>query len=229
MGNLKVNADIHKNRLFFNFVGIATQKAMERLYTDVRFCVADLKPGFDVISDYSECTLIHLNSIPALKKIMSYLIENHLGEIVRILHRDRISQKQVLNLAIRVQGYTPIYVSNHEEAEEKLKNAVKRKGLRVHLHNVPIEYLLDSEEGKGNIIDMSTSGCAVEYTTLRPKVDVDILLKMTFEKDGNLPELLRIKAKVVRVDNNVFAAEFTDFDNEGKELLWKYLIRESRR
>jgi hypothetical protein len=229
MGNLKVDADIHHNRLYFNFVGIATQKEMEGLYTDVRFCLADLKPGFDVISDYSECTLIHLNSIPALKKIMSFLIENGLGEIVRVLQSDRIAHKQVLNLATRVQGYKPIYVSNLDEAEEELKKAVKRKGLRVHLHNVPIEYMTGNEEGKGNILNMSMSGCAVKYTTFRPEDETEILLNVTFTNKDNSPELFKIKAKVVRVDNNVFAAEFIDFDDESKELVWKCLLHESRR
>ncbi len=229
MGNLKVNADIKKNRLYLSFVGIVTQKAMESLYTDVRFCVSDLKPGFDVISDYSECTLIHLNSIPALKKIMSYLIENQLGEIVRILHHERVSQKQVVNLAMQVQGYRSINVSTHEEAEEKLKNVVKRNALRVHLHNVPIEYWVINDKGTGNVIDISTTGCAVKFETLRPDADGDILLKIVFEKDDNLPELSKIKAKVVRVNNESFATEFTDLDNASKDLLWKYLIRESRR
>jgi hypothetical protein len=229
MRNLKVKADIPKNRLYFTFAGIATKKTMEGLYTDVRFCVADLKPGFDVISDFSDCELIHLNSIPALKKIMSYLIENQLGQIVRILQSDKVSHKQVLNLATRVQGYSPIYVSSADEADEKLKNAIKRKGLRFHLHNLPVKYIVNNEEGKGKIINMSTSDCAVEFTTFGPKKESAILLDMIFEKDDKPPNLFTIKAKVTRIDHNVFAAEFTDFDNESKELLWRCLIDESRR
>lgn len=229
MGNLKVKANIPNNRLYFNFTGIATKKAMEGLYTDVRFCVADLKPGFDVISDFSECELIHLNSIPALKKIMSYLIENRLGQIVRVLQSNKVSHKQILNLAMRVQGYSPIYVSSADEADEQLKNAVKRKGLRVHLHNLPIKYVAENEERNGNIINMSTSDCAVEFTTFPPKKGSDLLLEITFERDDKPPYPFTIKAKVTRIDHNVFAAEFNDFDNESKELLWQYLINESRR
>ncbi len=229
MNNLKVDVDIHHNRLHFKFTGIATQKAMEGLYTDVRFCLADLKPGFDVISDYSECTLIHLNSIPALKKIMNFLIENGLGEIVRVLQTDKITHKQLLNLATRVQGYKPIYVSNLDEAEEELEKAVRRKGLRVHLHNMPIKYTAGSEEGKGIILNMSMSGCAVKYTTFRPEVETVILLNVTFANKDNSPEIFKIKANVVRVDSDSFAAEFIDFDDKMKKLVWKCLLHESRR
>jgi hypothetical protein len=229
MNDLKVTADIRKNRLYFNFLGIAAQKEMEKLYTNVRFCVADLKPGFDVISDFSECKLIQLNSISALKKIMTYLIENGLGEIVRVLHSENISHKQILNLATRVQGYKPIYVFSLEEAEERLENNVKRNGLRVHLHNLSITYLVDKEEGNGTIIDMSTSGCAVEFTTFRPEIEMEMLIKFTFTNEDNSPVVFEIKAKVIRVSKNVFAAEFTDLDNASKEILWKCLIRESRR
>ena len=229
MGNLKINADTHKNRLYFNFVGVVTQKRMEELYTDVRFCVADLKPGFDVISDFSACELIHLDSIPALKKMMSYMIENGLGEIVRILQSDKISHRQVLNLATRVQGYKPIYVSDIDEAEDVLKKTVKRKGLRVHLHKVPVRYIVGNEEESGHIINMSTSGCAVEFTTLRPETDTFILIKDIFPREGDSPESFEIKAKVVRVDNDVFAVEFTELDDEKEELLWKHLLAESRR
>ncbi len=229
MGNLKINADTRKNRLHFNFVGVVTQKGMEGLYTDVRFCVADLKPGFEVISDFSACEFIHLDSIPALKKIMSYLIENGLGEIVRILQSDKISHRQVLNLATRVQGYKPIYVSDIGEAEDVLKKTVKRKGVRVHLHNVPVRYVVGNEEENGHIINMSTSGCAVEFTTLRPETDTLTFLKVIFSQEGDSPESFEINAKVVRVDNNVFAAEFTDLDDEKEELLWRHLLVESRR
>ncbi len=67
MTNLRINPDLSKNRLYFNFEGTITKKTMETLYTDVRFCMEELTPGFDVISDYSECKLLHLNCSVAIK------------------------------------------------------------------------------------------------------------------------------------------------------------------
>ncbi|HKJ65816.1 MAG TPA: PilZ domain-containing protein [Desulfopila sp.] len=228
MDCIKVSADIPKNRLYIKIIGKVTKKAMEDLYTDARFHLADLQPEFDVISDYSECQLIHLNSIPALKNLMSYMIEKGIREIVRVVHTENTSHKQILNLATRVQGYKPIYVSTFEEAEERLENAFNRNGLRVHLHNLPVNYYFENEEGTGNIINMSTSGCAVEFTRLAPKADAEISLKVVFEKDDDSAEKFTIKANVVRVSDNVFAAEFIDFEFEDKERLWQRLVRESR-
>lgn len=228
MNNLKVKADVRKNRLYFHFVGVATKTAMEKLYTDVRFCVADLKPEFDVISDFSYCEIIHLDSLPAFKKIMSYLIENGLGEIVRILQIDKLSHKQILNLATRVQGYKPIYVANLEEAEENLKNTVKRRGLRVHLHDFPIKYTINNEEGEGHILDMSTSGCAVKFTTFGPQTGAEMLAEVTFSQKDKPPDIFQFKARIVRVTNNAFGAAFIDLEQDRQELLRQYLLRESR-
>lgn len=228
MNTLKAKPDVRRNRLYFNFVGVATKKAMEKLYTDVRFCVADLTPGFDVISDFSDCEIIHLDSLPAFKKIMSYLIENGLGEIVRILQANKLSHKQILNMATRVQGYKPIYVANLEEAEENLKNTVKRQGLRIHLHDFPIKYKLNAEEREGRILDISTSGCAVQCPTDSPKTATEMVLEVAFSHKDDPPQVVQINARVVRATENTFAAEFLDFEDKSKEVLMQCLLRESR-
>ena len=228
MNNLKVKPDVRRNRLYFHFVGVATKKAMEKLYTDVRFCVADLTPGFDAISDFSDCEVIHLDSLPAFKKIMSYLIENGLGEIVRILQANKLSHKQILNLATRVQGYKPIYVANLEEAEENLQNTVKRRGLRFHLHDFPIKYTVNGEAWEGHILDISTSGCAVQCPSFSPTSATEMVVEVAFPHKDGPPQVLQINARVVRATENTFAAEFIEFGDDRKEALLQCLLRESR-
>ena len=85
--NLKIKNNIKKNRLYFTFSGMPTKEEMDRLYTDVRFNVSDLQPGFDVISDFSECKLVHLNGIKTFVKIMNYLLVNGVGEVVKSYKR----------------------------------------------------------------------------------------------------------------------------------------------
>ena len=65
---LKVKADIVKNRLYLAIGGKAVKKDLDKLYTDVRFYVADLRSGFDVITDLSECSLGHLNGVSTFRK-----------------------------------------------------------------------------------------------------------------------------------------------------------------
>lgn len=59
-----VFTDIKKNRLYITITGHLTKVQLERFYTDVRFGVADLKPGFDVVNDLSGCTLAALSGLP---------------------------------------------------------------------------------------------------------------------------------------------------------------------
>ncbi len=227
--NLKVVADIGKNRLYFTFTGKLFKKDMDKLYTDVRFCVEDLQSGFDVISDFSECKLAYINGIPTLRKIMNYLIANGVGDVVRVLPGKNLIYRQIINLATRVQGYRPIYVSTLEEAEDKLANSIKRNGLRLHLHQLPVEYMIDDTKRKGHILNISKSGCAVVSKTLKPPIDEEIQLIITFIAQDTSSYVFKVKARVARVESDMFAVEFTELDNDRKEKLWQSLIYESQR
>ena len=126
MGNSKgpsARADLKNNRLYITIAGRLNKKELDGLYTDIRFCVADLQPGFAVINDLSQCTLAALSGLPTFKKITDHLIANEVGKIVRIVDERRIVFKQILNVSATMKGYTPIYVQSHEEAEEVLNNS----------------------------------------------------------------------------------------------------------
>ncbi len=226
----KVVAKTNNNRLVITFVGMVSKKELDELYTDTRFCVADLQPGFDVLSDFSECKLIYLNGLPTFRKIMNYVLTSGVGEIVRIMHEKRLISRQIVNLALRVQGYKPIYVSTLEEAVAKLTTSVKRNGIRFHLHRPSVGYTIDTTKGEGRILNISTSGCAVVSETLQPDtVDIEILLVFTFETDDADSHVFTIKARIVRVESHVFAAEFINLEEERKDQLWKCLVYESQR
>ena len=228
--SLKVKADISKNRLYFTIAGQAVKKEMDKLYTDVRFCVADLKPGFDVISDLSECNIGYLSSVPTFRKIMNFLITKEVGEVVRIINGKSLILKQVLNLSSRICGYKPIYVSTLEEAEEKLEKSIKRKGIRFHVNHLPAEYISNDVNGKGNIHDLSISGCAIESATLPVSTHDEISIKIEFRQQDVPSEEFIVKARVVRTQgDNIFAVEFKDLDEEIKDRLWKCLIAETQR
>ena len=228
--SLKVKADISKNRLYFTIAGQAVKEEMDKLYTDVRFCVADLRPGFDVISDLSECNIGHLSGVPTFRKIMNFLITKEVGDVVRIINVKSLIFKQVLNLSSRICGYKPIYVSTLEEAEEKLEKSIKRNGIRFHVNHLPVEYIANDMNGKGNIIDLSISGCAIESATLPVSAHDEISIKIEFRQQDVPSDEFIVKARVVRIQgDNIFAAEFKDLDEEIKDRLWKYLIAETQR
>ena len=227
----KVKADIPKNRLHFTFAGRVAKKEMDSLYTDTRFCVADMKRGFDVISDFSECTLIQLAGISQFRKIMNYLIANNVGEIVRIVNKRSLLYRQIINYSSIICGYRPIYVSSIEQAEEKLDKSIRRNGIRFHLKNLPIEYEFNNVTESGSVINISTSGCAILSEGVQKTINDEITLKIDFESlvQENNPKEFHIKSKIVRVDGDGFAVKFEGLDNEQIEKLRKSLIDESQR
>jgi hypothetical protein len=225
---LKATANITKNRLYITIAGKLTKENLDKLYTDIRFCVADLTPGFDVVNDISECTLAALSGIPTFKKITNHLITSRVGKIIRVIDEQKTVVKQVINFASKVQGYSVIYVNSLEEAENKLVESQQREGLRFYLHSQPVKYTLGEAEGDGYISDISTSGCAIKSATLLPAVDDSISFATTFNKQENLIENFEILARVARVEEESFSIKFETLDDKQKESLWERLVHESQ-
>ena len=226
--NLKARANRGKNRLYITITGYAQKKELDKLYTDVRFCVADLKPGFDVISDLSGCNLAHLSGIPTFRKIMNYLFLNGVGEVVRVINGKSVIFKQVLNLSLRTCGYRPIYAHTLLEAEERLEKSIKRNGIRLYVHRLPAAYSANEKTGEGNIVNLSISGCAIESATLPVSAEEEISVKIFFKQQDAVNEF-PVQARVVRAEGDTFAAEFKNLDDDSRDRLLKHLVVESER
>jgi len=116
-----VTADIKRNRLIIRLRGTVPKKDAEQIYTDIRFCVSDLKPGFAVITDLTEAKIGHLAGIEIFKKIAAYLIEKHVGPVVRVVGQGKIIFQQLAKLTNLVDGYKALFTKNLEEAESLLE------------------------------------------------------------------------------------------------------------
>lgn len=117
----KVEVDYKNNRLLITICGVINHKDIESIYTEIRFGVADLKPGFAVITDLREGRIGHLKGIPTFHKIAQYLLSKEVGKIIRITNQPHTLFKQVAKLTAKLKGYEPVYVKNMEEVEEILK------------------------------------------------------------------------------------------------------------
>ena len=225
----KVTADIKRNRLYITLSCDPSKKVLEKVYTDVRFCVADLKPGFDVVTDLSQCTLGHLNGVATLRKIMNYLVIHQPGEVIRVTGKRSLLFKQLIRLSTKFRGYKPYYVTTLEEAENKLAQPTRRSGLRFHLQRQQLTYCVDREESEGDLVDISISGCKVKGKSGFPPLGKEITLTIPLLMDQNDPVTFTITAKITRVENDMFAAEFAGLDQERKHQLYKCLAYEARR
>ncbi len=225
----KIVVNVARNRLNVRISGNVCTKSLEELYTEIRFCVGDLKPGFDVIEDSSQCNLLYVASLSIYKKIIDYLITQKVGRVIRIISDESLFRKQFTSFASKVQCYRTMYAQNIEEAKKILEKSDRRNGIRFKLFGPVIEYSSPPESGKGFLIDISTSGCAVESPTIYPAIDTEILFTLTFEPHNTLLSIFRIHAKIIRIDDDMFAAQFLYLDDENKERLYQRLSYEVRR
>ncbi len=225
---LKINADIPKNRLYITIAGNLAKEDYERLYSELKSLVPDLRPGFNVITDIRNCKMGHISGLSALQKIMNHLITQGVGEILRVVQTDSLIYRQAMNLASKTQGYRPIYVLSLDEAETFLEKAAKRNGLRFYLHQHEIIYMVEGQENKGRIVNISTSGCAIETEWREALLNREILLKVNFARKNHSPIFFEIPAQVVRVEDYTFAAKFFNFDSPEKEQLWECLLNEAQ-
>jgi len=222
-----VKVDTKKNRLFLKFSGSVSKKELDKIYTDVRFAVADLLPGFSVINDLSECTLCHISGIATYKKISNYLIKNGVRDVVRIINKDSLVLKQFLQFAARFAEYIPIYVSTIEEAEEQLDKASERNRLSFHFAGQPsVKYFSNTARGEGHILNISTSGCKIASTTFPPAIDTEIDIAISLNAYETAQKTFNTKASVVRIDNDGFAVEYSNFSEDRKKELWQDLLLE---
>ena len=197
---------------------------MERLYTDVRFNVSDLKHGFDVVSDFSECQLVHLNGIKTFIKIMNYLLANEVGDVIRVINEKSLLFAQVKNLSSRIYGYKTRYVSSIEEAEKTLDAPSKRTDIRMNVNHMPVEYKIKDLKYKGNIANLSIGGCCIESDQMCASIGEIIQIVIEFNDENIINGEFKVKAQVVRVEGDMFAVKFKNFDKEEKDRLWKRLI-----
>jgi len=119
----EVFADINKNRLFIVLRGSVRKEEIESLYTDIRFCVADLQPGFNVITDMTKSNIGYLSGASTFRRIASYLLDNNVGTVIRVTGKQSIIADQINKISQMVQGYKAVYVTSMEEAEQILQKA----------------------------------------------------------------------------------------------------------
>ena len=225
----KVTADLKKNRLCITIGTTATKAELNKVYTDIRFCVADLKPGFDVITDLSRCTLGHLNAIATFKKIMDYLVAQKVGRVIRVVGGTSITFRQLLALASRFHCYKPMYVATLEKAETLLQLPATPESLSFQLHRRLVDFAVGQAKGQGQLVDISTGGCTVQGAAEVVAKDKELALTFVLNRHKDDKASFTLNAKVVSVAEDRFTVDFLNLTEAEKEALYQCLIYEVRR
>ncbi len=227
MANVSAVANIKKNRLSITMKGSPSTEEAKKLYTEVRFGVADLSPGFDVINDMTGCSVGALSALPALRKIILYLVSNKVGRVVRVIDKRKIVFRQLLNFVGSSQGYEGIQVGSLEEAEAILSEKDNRHTMRIRLYNQSIQYVRGKEEGVGQVEDLSLTGCKVASDSIQLTKGEILDVMIQFKPHGDLFQLLEGKAEIIWVKGQEFGANFLEMNSQLKEQLWQRLVYET--
>ncbi len=223
----EVAANIAKNRLHITIQGNLSKEDLNKLYTEIRFCVADLSSGFHVITDLSNCSIAALSGIPTFRKITNYLLMNKVGRVVRVIDSKRVILKQLINFTAKINGYKADLYHSLAEAEVALSDEERRDSLRFVLAEQSVDFRIGEKKSTGSVKDLSLTGCAIATTDELPAVSDQIFISMGFKKHEEIMEVLECKAEVVWAKDKSFGIKFTIADDKQKEQLWERLMYES--
>lgn len=224
----KTSVSIKKNRLIITVTEKVTKKIIDSLYTEIRFCVADLKPGFDVITDLSACNLATVSGFPTFKKITNHLIISKVGRVVRVIDESKIIKKQLANIAARSQSYETDIFSSMAAAEEHLSASDENGELCFRLNGQHADYVFNEARGTGFVESLSICACKISSSTLSLSIGSQITLTIKFDSHKDLLDHFEVTAKITTVEGNGFGATFVDTDEEMTGGLWKRLVHESQ-
>lgn len=224
--NFKTSANIKKNRLYVEISGSADEQSLDNLFSEFKSCVSILEPGLKVIVDLTQCSVIYVKGLMIYKKIIDYLVQKKVSEIVRIINKENVSYNQLIRFTDKIQSYKVIYAYSMEQAEEKLENLKFIDGIRFKLNRPKIKLYFDEKILDGNILYISVSGSAIEVSTVGILVDSICLLEIHFEDCENLESIFKIQTSVVRVGENMLATRFIDFQGKDQEKLYARLAFE---
>jgi len=217
-----------KNRLTITVAEKITKQSMNSLYTEIRFGVADLKPGFDVVTDLSACSLAALSNLPTFKKITNHLVSAKAGRVVRVIDETKILKKQLINMAARIPGYKAKLFNNLEAADEFLSSSEEPKGLSFALQNQAARYVFGEQEGTAVVDSLSVHSCTLQEATLQLEIGDRVTVSVTFHSYGELLEEFNSDAVVTMVDGDTLGIHFEDVDEPTQERLWERLAHESQ-
>lgn len=224
----KTKVNIKKNRLTIIVAEKISKKSIDSLYTEIRFCVADLKPGFDVITDLSACSLAAVSGFPTFRKITNHLIISKVGRVVRVIDETKIIKKQLFNVAARSQSYKTDVFSSIEAAEEYLSESDEDMELSFKLNDQNADYLFNKASGTGIVEWLSICECKITSATLSLAIGSQITLTLKFENYEDLLGQFEVSAEITSVKGESFWVKFIEVDEEIKDRLWKRLVHESQ-
>lgn len=102
----------------------------------------------------------------------------------------------------------------------------KRSALRFTGYNRPLTFRTDYDDGAAQLVNISTSGCAIHQATLKLEVAQKVLLVLELDSPS---KPLHIRAVVMRVEGESIALQFQHTDENTKRRIVRFFVKDTRR
>jgi hypothetical protein len=102
----------------------------------------------------------------------------------------------------------------------------KRGALRIPGYDRPLSYRTDYDDGEAELVNISTSGCAIHKTSTELSDNDKILLSIVLD-DPKSP--IQIQASVIRAEGDGYGLHFLHMEDDLKGLLIRFFAQENRR
>ena len=84
-GSVKVFADTSKNELRISFVGVIKASDMPRYEVEILHALQTLRPGFALLTDLTDLSLMEMGCVPAVERTMDVLGRSEVRLVVRVI------------------------------------------------------------------------------------------------------------------------------------------------
>lgn len=102
----------------------------------------------------------------------------------------------------------------------------RRSALRFRGYDRPVTFKTDYDDGEARLVNVSTSGCAIQQPTLELQMEQRLLLSL--ELDGP-DKTIHIRAIVIRLEPELVCLQFQHVEDNTKRRLVRFLAQETRR
>ncbi|MBF0289237.1 MAG: hypothetical protein HQM14_15575 [SAR324 cluster bacterium] len=119
----ELRVDFEKNRLYITFIGQASVEDAESFLSELSYHIAELKPGFAIISNLLEQDFFLDEEVESLMPaVMKFLSNSGAGIVIRVIPESLLgdSTAQLFDEKSSIAGYTAKTVHSIAEAEQLL-------------------------------------------------------------------------------------------------------------
>lgn len=117
----KIKSDPEKNRIIITLGGILTIRESRACQNEIEKEVENLKPGFDVINDFSTLNFGQDSSGHYLTEIIAFLTSRKVNRIVRVVGSSESTMIQFAQLTSHIKNIKFKYVPTLRDAEAFLE------------------------------------------------------------------------------------------------------------